>query len=114
MNFQRLDAELTSAFAYSTLIAAVSRSQGNPILTSGLEGTSKVKGDDTGWGYNLGAIFQVSPLTRLGAAYRSKIKYNVTGDVTLIGRPAPTRPPTPSWQARHRMVRSSSISNCPT
>lgn len=88
LNFQRLDAELTSAVAYSTIIAAGSR---NAILVPGLEGTSKVKGDDTGWGYNLGAIFQVSPSTRLGAAYRSKIKYNVTGDVTF-DRPTSANP----------------------
>lgn len=79
LNYQRMDAELTSGVAYSTIVAAGSR---NAILIPGLEGKAKVEGDDTGWGYNLGAIFQVSPSTRLGLAYRSKIKYTLTGDVT--------------------------------
>lgn len=88
LNYQRFDAELTSAVAYSTIIAAGSR---NAILIPGLEGSTKVEGDDTGWGYNLGAIFQASPSTRLGASYRSKIKYNVTGDVSF-DRPVTSNP----------------------
>lgn len=39
----------------------------------------KLKGDDTSWGYNLGAMFQFTPETRLGIAYRSKIKFELDG-----------------------------------
>lgn len=38
-----------------------------------------LKGDDSAWGYNLGAMFQVSPATRIGVSYRSKIKFNLEG-----------------------------------
>jgi len=79
-SYQKVDAEFTSAVAYSTIVAAGSS---NAILIPGLEGASKIEADDTGWGYNLGAIFQVSPTTRIGAAYRSKIKYNLSGDATF-------------------------------
>lgn len=37
-------------------------------------------GDDDGWGYNLGVIFQPVPETTLGLTYRSKVSYTLTGD----------------------------------
>lgn len=38
------------------------------------------KGKDWGFGYNLGAIYQVTPDTRLGVAFRSKIDQHLKGD----------------------------------
>jgi long-chain fatty acid transport protein len=54
-------------------------------LTSGVnlgnqESNLKVKGDDWGFGYNLGAIYQVTPDTRFGLAFRSKVDQQLTGD----------------------------------
>ena len=53
---------------------------GGPL--SNLEGQGTIKGDDWGYGFNLGAIFAPSPQTRIGLAYRSSIKYTVTGSVS--------------------------------
>jgi len=36
-------------------------------------------GDDTAWGYNLGAMLQLTPETRIGLSYRSKMKFNLEG-----------------------------------
>jgi long-chain fatty acid transport protein len=49
----------------------------------GLLGTTTVKnkGDDWGFGYNLGAIYQATPDTRFGVAYRSKVEQHLKGDV---------------------------------
>lgn len=66
VNYQRLDAELT-----------------NRVNLGLLESFARIEGDDTAWGYNLGAMFQVSPSTRVGVSYRSEIKYHVTGDATF-------------------------------
>jgi len=44
------------------------------------QGTAVLKGDDDAWGWNIGAMFQVTPTTRLGVAYRSKIKFDLEGD----------------------------------
>lgn len=41
---------------------------------------ARVEGDDDGWGYNLGVIFQPVPETTLGLTYRSKVDYTLTGD----------------------------------
>ncbi|SRR6266581_1763822 len=85
LDYQKLDAELTSAVNISGALCT------NPALAalcgtgslSNLAGTAKVSGDDTAWGYNFGAIFQVSPNTRIGVSYRSAIKYHVTGNVSF-------------------------------
>lgn len=39
----------------------------------------KIKGDDYGWGYNLGALWQATPATRIGLAYRSEVDYTLDG-----------------------------------
>lgn len=45
-------------------------------------GTAVVKGTDTTWGYNLGALYNISSGTRIGIAYRSAMSYTLKGDVT--------------------------------
>ncbi len=45
-----------------------------------VESTSKVKGDDWGFGFNLGAIYQATADTRFGVAYRSKVEQHLKGD----------------------------------
>lgn len=55
-----------------------------PILigaAAGLETNAKVTGNDSGWGWNVGVLWQADERTRYGAAYRSKIKYDVHGSV---------------------------------
>jgi len=54
------------------------------------ERTSKVKGDDWGFGFNLGAIFQATEDTRIGVAYRSKVEQHLDGDVKFSISNGPT------------------------
>lgn len=49
-----------------------------PVGTQELD--ARIEGDDDGWGYNLGVIFQPAPETTLGLTYRSKVSYTLTGD----------------------------------
>lgn len=42
-----------------------------------------VEGDDWSLGYNLGIIYEASASTRVGFAYRSKIKQELSGDATF-------------------------------
>jgi long-chain fatty acid transport protein len=44
------------------------------------ETTSAVEGDDWGFGFNLGAIYQATADTRVGIAYRSKVEQHLDGD----------------------------------
>lgn len=44
------------------------------------DGQGKVKGSDWSWGFNLGAMFNISEATRVGLSYRSKISHEVEGN----------------------------------
>lgn len=70
VSVQRLDAKLTN-FA-------------------GTAGVAELKADDIGFGFNLGAVFQPSPATRIGLHYRSAIKYNLEGNVSFSNPTANT------------------------
>lgn len=89
VSYQHISGELSSAVNYS---AAAFSAGGSGLLTAiggpGVEGVSTIKGSDVAWGYNFGALFNVSPDTRLGAAYRSQMKYTLTGTVAFSGVPA--------------------------
>ena len=51
-------------------------------------GTAEIKASDNSSGFNLGALIQVTPDTRLGLAYRSAINFQPTGSVTFSAAPA--------------------------
>lgn len=52
----------------------------NLVPVGGTESTLKVKGDGWGFGYNLGAIYQMTSDTRIGLAFRSKVDQNLKGE----------------------------------
>lgn len=89
INYQRVNATLSNAVNYS---AAAFGAGGAPALAAvggpGREGIATIQGDDTGWGYNLGAMIDLNPQTRIGIAYRSSIKYTLDGSVAFSDRPA--------------------------
>lgn len=45
--------------------------------------------EDSAWGWNLGALFTLSPSTKVGVSYRSKVKYHTNGDVKLSSDGSP-------------------------
>lgn len=51
----------------------------NPGGPTRPDGSGTLEGDATGWGYNLGLMYQVSKDTRVGLSYRSKIKFDLEG-----------------------------------
>ncbi len=55
--------------------------------SAGPAGLATVEGDDYGWGFNLGALWQLGPGTRLGLAYRSEVDYDLEGSVSFSGMP---------------------------
>jgi len=54
----------------------------------GALGDTKLKADDTGYGFNLGIMVQATPNLRIGAQYRSKIKYELEGTQSFDGAAA--------------------------
>jgi long-chain fatty acid transport protein len=92
VNYQRLDAELTNDINYSAVIAqAVQQlilgglppSTGAAVIAANpaKSGRARVRGDDDAWGFNVGALFDLSDSTRLGVSYRSSIDYEVQGTI---------------------------------
>src|SRR2546429_2825962 len=109
VNWQRLKATLTKHVNYAGIFAA----QGvGPLVASGqlpaaaapvligsafvLESDAKVTGNDSAWGWNVGVLWQASEQTRIGAAYRSKIKYDVSGQVNFTNPTASSLGPLPA------------------
>ncbi len=98
LNYQRLDAELTSAVptvasAFGGVLAATGSAAtaigvANAIPAANAEGSVAISGNDSAWGYNFGGMFKLSNQTRLGVAYRSAIKYQVSGTANFSGIPA--------------------------
>jgi len=61
---------------YQHIKGELSQDQGGAI------GVADIQGTDNAWGYNLGALYNVNPTTRIGVAYRSAISYTLNGTVT--------------------------------
>ncbi|MBK1683036.1 OmpP1/FadL family transporter [Rhodoferax fermentans] len=40
---------------------------------------------DDSWGWNVGALFTVSPDTKIGVSYRSTVSYDLTGNINIVG-----------------------------
>jgi long-chain fatty acid transport protein len=106
VNWQRVDAELTSKLNYSGLLAqaagtGVLRGQIPAALLptilaatpAGLESNVKIEGDDSAWGWNIGFLWDVTPATRIGGHYRSSIKYDVSANADFSHPALPTLPP---------------------
>jgi long-chain fatty acid transport protein len=53
----------------------------NAVVTPLGEGRTEITAQDGAWGWNVGAIFQVTSDTRLGVSYRSRLNYEVQGTV---------------------------------
>jgi long-chain fatty acid transport protein len=75
INAQQAKAELSKMANYGALVADS-------------EGLAIVEGDDWGWGYNLGVLFEPRPDVRVGFSYRSKVDYELEGTVTYTNHPA--------------------------
>lgn len=78
----RANAELTNAVDFGTLL-------GVPALFQKRDGIATIKGDDWGFGWNAGAIFQISDATRLGLSYRSQVHQKLDGTISFSNVPAP-------------------------
>ena len=86
---QQMKATLSNAVPYSALAALNFGAAGLAAVGGpNKEGVAKVEGDSWAWGWNLGAMFQATPATRIGMAYRSTITQDIEGDIRFGDRPA--------------------------
>lgn len=69
MQIQYVDAELRNGAGH-----------GNPAL-GGLKNNAKLQGNTTDIGYVVGGMYEFTPMTRVGASYRSEVKHKLKGDI---------------------------------
>jgi len=103
LNFQRIEATFTSNANYSGYLLGAAAlggiAPGSPtfnaiaLATPGLESGVNVSGSDNAWGWNLGILVDIDKANRIGAQYRSAIKYTVSGNVEFSNPALPTLPP---------------------
>ena len=73
----KVNDQLALGFGVSAMRAEATLSR---AINVGLaESNVEIKGNDWGFGYNLGAIYQATANTRLGIAYRSKVEQHLEG-----------------------------------
>ncbi len=96
LNYQRISGDLTNSVNYAALIYSAQLAAGASSATAlaagtayaGQEGLGTITGSDSGWGYNFGALFNINDKTRAGFAYRSQVKYTLSGTATFANRPS--------------------------
>lgn len=102
LNAQQAKAELSKMANYGAA--------GAPFADR--EGLATVRGDDWGWGYNLGLLYEPRADLRIGFGYRSRIDYTLEGRVSYANRPAPLADMLPDGpvSARATLPASASLS----
>lgn len=55
------------------------------VAASPLAPLANLQSDDDAWGWNVGALFTLSPATRLGVSYRSEVKHTLKGPLVIPG-----------------------------
>ncbi|MBS0193873.1 MAG: outer membrane protein transport protein [Proteobacteria bacterium] len=77
--YQRLDAELTNAVDFG----AIALKGGCPVCQTQVDGTARIKGNDSNWGWDIGVLFSPSKDTNIGLNYRSKINHSIDGKASF-------------------------------
>lgn len=100
VNYQRVSAQLSKAVDFGSVCvakaapfvggvpAALATCGGAGLTPTGKDGKSAFEGDDWSWGFNLGAVIQAAPSTRVGLAYRSEIRHKLEGHANIRGEEA--------------------------
>lgn len=85
IDLQQMSATLNNAFNLmpgSTIVGFE-----DPFLTTQQYTDSAIRNkmDDWGWGWNIGALYQLSPGSRVGLSYRSAVQHDLTGTSKYAG-----------------------------
>jgi long-chain fatty acid transport protein len=81
LSYQHAEIDLLSAVNYAAAAGGA--------LGPELEGQNKSGLDGNAWGFNVGALFDITPATRLGIHYRSSLDYETDGSTSFSSVPGP-------------------------
>jgi long-chain fatty acid transport protein len=98
-SYQKLQATLSQQVHYGGISFASAASAGGPAAAGAIatqlgaeglarEGSVTIEGDNWAWGFNAGALLELSDAVRLGVAYRSKVKHDLEGEATFLDAPS--------------------------
>jgi long-chain fatty acid transport protein len=85
ISYQHGKVDLLTGVNYSGQVA------GTPLagfVPPNSEGQNKTSVDGDAWGFNVGTLFNITPVTRMGIAYRSSLKYKLDGNTSFSNVPA--------------------------
>ncbi|MEP6941591.1 MAG: outer membrane protein transport protein [Betaproteobacteria bacterium] len=103
-SYQHIKATLTNQVNYAGAIAQAAQQAAAagqipvafvaPVVAAyaGSEAGANIQGNDNGYGWNIGMMFEPDKQTRFGLAYRSSIKYTINGSANFSTPPVPTLP----------------------
>lgn len=86
VNAVYLDVTLTNALDFGAL-AFLAGAPGVTPSTRAFDGKQKLVGDDLAYGWNMGLLYESSPRTRFGVAFRSDIDTTIVGEARIQGNP---------------------------
>lgn len=84
VSISKIDATLSSEIDFGGILA----SYGAGTMPGSMDGKVSLEGDDMGYGFNIGFMYNVSENTRIGIDYRSEVEYKLDGDATFTVPPA--------------------------
>ncbi len=84
VNAQYANVILTSAVDFGAICTATPSGQAGcasiGVKPQENDGFADLEADNWGWGYNFGLMYDITPTSRLGFNYRSKVKHEVDGE----------------------------------
>lgn len=87
LSYQHGEIDLLSAVNYSGITAALAPAL-FPAVGANVEGRNTTGLDGDAWGFNIGALFEITPATRIGIHYRSSLEYEMEGSTSFSNVPA--------------------------
>lgn len=80
VSYQKIDVEYQRIAGVAPVVPI-----GGGLTVNLTQHTATLNADDSAWGWNLGGLFTLNPATKVGVSYRSKVKYELEGDVAVRG-----------------------------
>ncbi|MEO1897509.1 MAG: porin [Cycloclasticus sp.] len=86
ISIQYIEATLNNKIDFTTVCRSLNGGAGPTPFCGAVPGSStndgfaQLEADDISYGFNLGALYQISEKTRIGLSYRSEIKHDLEGD----------------------------------
>jgi long-chain fatty acid transport protein len=119
VNWQRVEAEMTKGVNYSAIANNALTTPGltpaqlfalNTVAGAAVEGSNRIDGADSSWGYNFGVMINLTDAARVGLAYRSAVGHKLGGQVTYYNRPAVLSAFLPASAALSNQIGDSPVS----